>query len=141
MEWADFSTSIYPDEAAWALDWDPNELEASTFGGMRLLLNQAHPQAATLLKESPPSPAARIIWDALQLDVARQLAVGALLNDQFVESASTFDEGSIGASVRHLLRTHFPHESLPTLRALLQRSPNLFESRLQASLRAYRTDA
>lgn len=135
-EWADFTTSIYPDEAAWALDWSPQDLGCSTLGAVRLLLNQKHP-ASELLRQDSPSPAAKLVWDVIRLDIARQLIMGALANDDFVREPEEFAEGTLGATVRRMIRTYFPHESIPTLRSLGARNPALLESRLQASLRAF----
>lgn len=136
-EWADFATSVYPEEAAWALDWSPQDLDCSTLGAVRLLLNQKHAVVSELLRENPPSMAAKLVWDAIRLDVARQLVLGALSNDAFVNEPEAFHDGTLGATIRRMLRTYFPHDSIPTLRSLRERNPAQFETRLQASLRAF----
>lgn len=136
-EWADFATSVYPEEAAWALDWSPQDLDCSTLGAVRLLLNQKHAVVSDLLRENPPSMAAKLIWDAIRVDVARQLVLGALSNNAFVDQSEAFHDGTLGATIRRMLRTYFPHDSIPTLRSLRDRNPAQFETRLQASLRAF----
>ncbi|PRP93150.1 hypothetical protein ENSA5_44890 [Enhygromyxa salina] len=137
MEWADFRSSVYSDDAAWALDWDPQELECSTLGGVKLLLNQSHRVTAPLLRESPPSDAAKLLWDTIHFDIARQLVEGALTNDDFVENSGHYGEGTLGATVRRMIEVHFPYHNITTLRALVVRSRTQFETLLQASLRMY----
>jgi hypothetical protein len=136
-EWADFATSVYPEEAAWALDWSPQDLDCSTLGAIRLLLNQKHAVVSELLRENPPSMAAKLVWDAIRVDVARQLVLGALSNDDFVNAPDAFHDGTLGATIRRMLRTYFPHDGIPTLRSLRERNPAQLETRLQASLRAF----
>ena len=69
--------------------------------------------------------------------LARQLVLGALSNDAFVSESEAFHDGTLGATIRRMLRTYFPHDSSPTLRSLRDRNPAQFETRLQASLRAF----
>jgi hypothetical protein len=137
MEWADFRTSIHPEEAAWALDWDPHDLDASTLGAVRLLLNQCQPRTAGLLREDPPSEASQILWETIRFDVARQLIEGALANEDFVRDPKRYEHGTIGATLRRMFVVHFPHHDVATLAALASRSRVQFESLLQAKLRLY----
>ncbi|MGH1342095.1 MAG: hypothetical protein ACRBN8_11115 [Nannocystales bacterium] len=134
-EWADFESAVYKSAAAWALDWDPNDLDCSTLGAVRVLVNQRHERVAALLRERPPSAEALVLWDALRLDVARQLMTGALANDVFMANPNAFGDGTLGATIRRMFVVHFPRESL---RALAATSPSIFETSLQASLEAYR---
>lgn len=137
MEWADFRTSIHPDEAAWALDWDPHDLEASTLGAVRLLLNQRQPMTARLLREDPPSEASQMLWETIRFDVARQLIEGALANEEFVRDPNRYEHGTIGATLRRMMTVNFPQHDIRTLAALAGRSRAQFESLLQANLRLY----
>jgi len=137
MEWADFSSSVYSDDAAWALDWDPHDLEGSTYGSVRLLLNHRHERVAALLRERPPSDAARVLWDALRFDIARQLITGALENETFIENPAMYPDGTLGATLRRMLSTYFPHDSVKTLKALVAQNPTRFETALQAGLSAF----
>jgi hypothetical protein len=137
MEWADFETSIYRDSAAWALDWDPHDLECSTLGAVRLLINQKHERVAGLLRQRPATDEALLLWDALRIDIARQLITGALSNELFLRNPNVFGDGTLGATIRRMIATHFPHDSIGALKALADRSPTQFEAALQASLRAY----
>lgn len=137
MEWADFRTSIYPEDAAWALDWDPHDLDASTLGAVRLLLNQRQPKTASLLREDPPSEASQILWETIRFDVGRQLIEGALANEDFVHDPKRYEHGTLGATLRRMFIVHFPHHDIATLAALANRSRVQFESLLQANLRLY----
>lgn len=137
MEWADFRTSIHPEEAAWALDWDPHDLDASTLGAVRLLLNQRQHKTASLLRTDPPTEASQILWETIRFDVARQLIEGALANEDFVRDAERYEHGTIGATLRRMFVVHFPHHDIATLAALANRSRVQFESLLQAQLRLY----
>ncbi|GEM_PF-815223 len=137
MEWADFRTSVYQDDAAWALDWDPQDLECSTLGGIKLLLNQCHPVTAVLLRETPPSDAAQILWATIHFDVARQLIEGALTNDDFVTNSDYYAEGTLGATLRRMMNVYFHAHEIVTLQALVTRSRTQFETLLQANLGMY----
>jgi hypothetical protein len=137
MEWADFRTSIHPEDAAWALDWDPHDLDASTLGAVRLLLNQRHPRTASLLREDPPSEASQLLRETIRFDVARQLVEGALGNVEFVRDPDRYEHGTIGATLRRMMAVSFPHHDVRTLAALASRSRMQFESLLQANLRLY----
>lgn len=138
VEWADFETSVYGNSAAWALAWDPQDLDCSTLGGVTLLLNQAHPVTAPLLREEPPSETSRILWETIHFDVARQLIEGALANDEFVEHAEAYDDGTLGATIRRMISVHLPHYEIGNLRALRSSSPTQFQTLLQTSLRIFR---
>jgi hypothetical protein len=67
-------------------------------------------------------------------DVGRTMIINALGNDDFVQSANDYPEGSVGSAICHLLHACFPHESIAGLAQRFQNSPSRLECELQARL-------
>jgi hypothetical protein len=58
----------------------------------------------------------------------------ALGNDDFVQSANDYPEGSVGSAICHLLHACFPYESIAGLAQRFQNSPSRLECELQVRL-------
>ncbi|MDX1883239.1 hypothetical protein [Mycolicibacterium sp. 120270] len=129
----DFSQTLhYPDNAAWALDWNPDELEAPVLGGLRLIVNSAHDALPDLLRSGSADPRTHAVRSFVMFDVARALVLGALGNERFVENPESFEEGSVGRMLSDLIATCWPGVPVPTLRSRsLDESPR-FNAELQA---------
>ena len=68
----------YPDNAAWALDWNPDDLEVPVLGGLRLLVNSGHDTLPDLLRSGMRDPRTHAVRSFVMFDVARALVTGAL---------------------------------------------------------------
>jgi hypothetical protein len=125
-------TRHFPDEAAWALDWNPDDLEIPVLGGLRLLVNSGHDTLPDLLRSGSADPRTRAVRAFVMFDVARGLVTGALRNDRFVENPEAFEEGSIGRMLSDLLATCWPGMPASTLRARSVDEAPRFNAELQA---------
>lgn len=125
-------THLYPDGAAWALDWDPDDLEAPVLGGLRLLVNSGHDTLPDLLRSGSTDPRTHTVRSFVMFDVARALVTEALRNDRFVDNPGAFEEGSVGRMLSDLLATCWPGIPATTLRTrAIDESPR-FNAELQA---------
>ncbi|WP_216325625.1 hypothetical protein [Deinococcus aestuarii] len=128
-----------PENAAWYLDWQSEDLHAPAMGGLCLLVNASHPSVRHAVDGvGEPDSAARAIWSAASFDVHRQLLSAALSDDEFVRAPDTYEEGSVGAFIRRRSRVLFPLDEPSALQALLYESPGEFEVELQARLKVFR---
>jgi hypothetical protein len=119
--------------AAWFLRWNPADLESSTLGNVRLLLNREHPVVARSIEAESESGEGYAVRSALKHDIARQLLNGALENEDF-DPAADYGPGTLGAALKALLNRLFPGESLASLRGFRATAPSDFEARLQAAV-------
>ena len=135
MAAVDFATlSRVPDGAAWYVDWDHEDLEAPVLGGLRLLLNSAHPRMASIARTASDDPAAPLVRSLIECDVARHLAQAALGNERFVLTHDAFPEESVGRMLSDLLATIWPGIPIASLRARLLEEPARLDAELQEAL-------
>jgi len=135
MEWADFAASpTLPDGAAWYLSWEPDDLQESFAGGVRLYLNRKHPLLNRIAEGVASDELERVLFETLFFDAGRALFLGALRNDDFVREPDAFGEDSVGATIRRSLNVYFPGERVETLANLLRVQPGRFEALLQERL-------
>lgn len=127
-----------PTRAAWALDWNRDDLEVPVLGGIRLYLNKDHPRIVAML-DSPRDPASVVFVAAMHQDIGRQLIRGAVLTDEFLEREK-YPRDSVGHVIVRLIKSRFPGESPTSLRVRLQQHPERFDSLLQDRLRAFGAD-
>jgi hypothetical protein len=126
--------SRFPEGAAWALEWDPDDLETPVMGGLRLLVNSGHSGLLEALASGAADPRAGTIRSFAMFDVARSLVRGALANDRFVDARDTFAEDSIGRMISDLLTRCWPGIPAAALRARAVESPARLDAELQAHL-------
>jgi hypothetical protein len=122
----------YPDNAAWVLDWDPDELEAPVLGGMRLLVNTSHESMPDMLRSGSSDPRAGLLRSFVTFDVARSLVSGALRNDRFVDDPEAFEDGTVGRMLFELITMCWPGTQLPALRSRSVDDASRFNAELQA---------
>lgn len=108
VELVDFQTnlSIMAADAAWYLDWDPDDLHLLALGSVRLIVNASHPIVRRAVTTAQPCDADRAIIDAIRYDVARTLIDGALGCEDFVAGPEQYEDGTVGAYARRLIRSH-----------------------------------
>lgn len=134
MEIIDFDSTNYPEHAGWVLHWDPDDLDQSVLGDIRLYINSKHEQIKqAVTSESVEGYGMR---EAIRWDLARTLIYGALQNSEFNAEPSRYEKGTVGAALNVLLNTYFPDRSLKELRHRSQQS-QAFEPELQNALRAF----
>lgn len=146
MEALDFTRAGFrwPARAAWRLDWDREALDEPVLGCLRLFLNTAHPGVMSMLT-SPGAPESLVMRDVLEYEVARALICGALGSEVFVQRQQAVESHVEGAgferdSLGEMLGRMFgvlvrPGASISTLYNELQSEPELFEARLQDTLK------
>lgn len=134
IEVLDFAHSSYPNDAAWVLHWDPNNLHQTVLGDVRLYLNAKHEHVVHAVSENKPEYFD--LQEAVRFDVARSLIYGALNNKEFLEAPEQYEAGTIGSAVRDLLQFYFPDTPISQIQANSEQ-PQSFEPKLQEKLRAF----
>ncbi|HEU5379096.1 MAG TPA: hypothetical protein VFV38_27035 [Ktedonobacteraceae bacterium] len=130
----DFTNTHYPSEAAWALYWDPDNLDQTISGEVRLYINARHKRVVRAVSDTLPEDEG--IREAVRFDVARTMIYGALNNLAFVEEPDTYKSGTSGAAVRNMLQLYFPETPFSQLRTNSQQ-PQSFDPKLQERLRLF----
>jgi hypothetical protein len=123
-----------PDGAAWYVDWDHEDLHAPVLGGLRLLLNTAHPRITSAVRTASDDPAAKIVRSLIECDVAGQLVRAALDSEQFVETPEAFADDSVGQMLADLLEMVWPGIPVTGLRQRARLQPSRLEAELQEAL-------
>jgi hypothetical protein len=126
-------------DAGWMLDWRPSSPDAMFMGSVRLFLNEHHKLVVEAAKSSPGDSTQKAIVSAINADVARSLITGMLRNADFVNSAVTHQEGTVGQVVGDLIAYAFPGENLGTLYMQLENEPETFAARLQSRFKVFGT--
>lgn len=130
-EVADLSASPYfTPGALWFVDMIADDLDSVALGSVRLILNGSHPTVERILVGDPSSETTAIL-SVMQWDVARQLILKALDDDEFVERGGGFEEDTLGAMLSNLLNVYWPGESARALRQVRAAEPERFERELQ----------
>lgn len=130
---ADFSgTRLYPDGAAWVLEWDSDDLDAPVLGGMRLLVNKNHDSLLQTLKTGSSDARAAAVRSFVIFDAARSLITGALCNERFVENPEAYAEGSVGRMLFELIALCWPGIPVAALKARSVDESSRFGAELQA---------
>lgn len=132
---ADFtSIARFPDNAAWALDWNPEDLEVPVLGGLRLLINTADPLLVGALRTGSSDPRAALIRSFVTFDVARSLAHSALRNERFVAAPESFEAGSVGRMLSELITACWAGTPMRTLVARSIEDPARLDAEIQAHI-------
>lgn len=130
----DFTGTHYPSDAGWALYWDPDNLDWTISGEVRLYINARHERIVRAVSDNSPEDYG--IRETVRFDLARALIYGALNSPEFVEAPDVYKPGTIGAAVRNMLRLYFPDTPFSQLKANSQQ-PQSFDPKLQDRLRAF----
>jgi hypothetical protein len=133
---SDVSFSEYPGVpkgAAWFLEWHPEDVWAPFGAAVRLLLNRDLDGLADLLAGQSAEPRAGTVVSLLRVDVARALVAGALMNSEFVENRSTFDDGTVGSALDDLLTFLWPGEDTQALAVRWNSQRARMEAEIQAA--------
>ena len=140
MEFADFSEHGYPPNAGWRLYWK-KDFHAQVMGSVCLLINRQHERLRGIVSGAVHDPQAPAILEAMHFAVARELIVGGLDNDDFVEETQEFPKGSIGEAIRLLIRRVFGNEEADAVRQTYRNDPNRFDCQLQHVLKLFHPPA
>jgi hypothetical protein len=133
----DFSSSgLFDPDAAWYLDLDLAQLDASPMHAVRLIVNEGHPGMARVIR-GDDDPEAVAMSSAMYWDVARRMIHTALDQVDFVESWGHHSEDSIGLVIEQLIKRVFPNDDATTLHGDREFNPDRFEARLQGRLRLF----
>jgi len=121
-----------PDSGSWAIEWDPEELEAPVLGAVRLLVNAADQPLLEALRSGSRDPRASLVRTFVMFDVARALIHGGLANDRFVGDPETFDEGTVGRMLFELLSACWRGVPVTALRGRMLDDPARLDAEIQA---------
>lgn len=119
--------------ASWHVELAVDGLEHSASVGMVIYLNSRKQTLVNLLTPDEPSVASALLIEMLRFDVQRQLLMMALRDEAFIDPAYEYLEGSLGNSLRMVVRNVFHNASLPEVKSLFERAPERFESQLQGT--------
>lgn len=140
MAVVDFAKTSFPDHAAWHLQISSN-LYAATMGSLLLLINEHNRATAAAFENAAmPRPVDRIVLSAVYADAARVMIEHALRIEEFDDEAS-FPDDTLGATLLSLFHQLFPGSSVNDVRLRLNRSPSLFTSDLQATVKIFEEEA
>ena len=134
VEIVDFKNTHYPNDAGWALYWNSDDLHQSMMGDVCLYINSRNNRVVKAVSEMRPEDFD--LCEAIRWDVARTMIGGALANPEFIENPDEFEPGSVGSTMRNILRLYFPEESLSQLHDH-SCHPTSFEPKLQDHLRLF----
>ncbi len=123
--------------AAWYLDVRRGALDHSTLGSLCLYLNASNPQVVRATQASNDDAGVRAIVSALRYDITRGLVNVALDDDEFMRAPEAYADGTLGATLRRLLQTIAPDQTVESLHGLRERGPGEFECMLQARVRLF----
>lgn len=124
------ANGLGPEGCAWRIVVKTSDLYVPALSAVRVILNKDHP-AYNRLADTTDSAAATLTQQYLLYDVARQLVIAALLEDEF--QSEDYERGSIGAVLRARLITYFHHEGeeVEPLRQRWRLSPADIDAELQ----------
>jgi len=132
---ADFSTvPRLPAGAAWALEWNPEDLEVPVLGGLRLLINSEDSALVAAVRSGSTDARAALIRSFVTFDVARSLVHSALGSERFVDAPESFEEGSVGRMLFELITACWGGTPLRTLVARRVEDPARLDAEIQAHL-------
>jgi hypothetical protein len=136
MELVDFGASSWlPENAAWFLDWRPDDLDQLVLGGIRLYINARHEKVRQAVSEQRELDFT--LKEAMRFDIARAMITSALNNSSFITAPEQFGDDTVGAAIRRLVRALFPDRNLQSLQMASQQYPHRFECELQDKLKLY----
>jgi hypothetical protein len=128
------SVGWLPDRGSWALEWDPEALDAPVLSGLRLVVNAEDPVLLQALRSGSADPRSGTIRSFVLFDVARTLIEGALRSEPFVSDPESFDDDTIGRMLFELVQMCWPGVPVTTLVARAHQQPARLTAELQAHL-------
>ena len=123
--------------AAWYLDWPRNRLNESAMGSVRLYINRGNEMLVEAVSQESPDARAEAVWSAVRHEVGRTLIEGALGDLEFLADPEGYEPGSMGASIRQLLRALWPGETPESLAARMRDLPDDWAAELQDRLQLF----
>jgi hypothetical protein len=127
-----------PDDGAWALEWNVEDLDAPALAGLRLVVNAGDERLVAALRSGSSDPRSAVIRSFVMFDVAKTLVHGALRSEPFLANPESFEEGSVGRMLFELLALCWPNIPLKALAARSREDPGRVEAELQAHLQVMR---
>ena len=128
LHFADPSNPL-PAGAGWYLEWAPEILEESFMGRVRLFLNEDNKIITRSVEGHSQEDV--LIQGMIRFDIGKTMIVAALSNESFVEGYRHYEDGSVGATIRNMLYTYFPTQTIEGLAGLYRNSAARFECTLQ----------
>jgi hypothetical protein len=128
LHFADLSNPL-PAGAGWYLEWNPDAFEESFMGSVRLFLNADNKMITRSVEGHSREDA--LIQGMIRFDIGKTMIVAALSSESFVKSYRYYEDGSVGATIRNMLYTYFPDQTIEGLAGLYCNSSARFECMLQ----------
>ena len=119
------------DDAPWALEWSPRDLDQPVLGAMRLLVN-AGVSAVVGAVSAEGDAGSEVIASMIRFDVARCLVHGALSEEGFAAGEREFEPDTVGRMLKELIERYWPGVAPEILVRRLSDTPHRIESELQA---------
>ena len=131
MEFLNFAASSnpLPAGAGWYLEWNAEQFDELFMGNVRLFLNKDN--KAVFKSTQGHSREDALIQGMIRFDMGKTMIITALSSDHFIDNYRQYEEGSVGATIRNLLNTYFPKETIEGLANLYRNSAARFECVLQ----------
>lgn len=123
-----------PDTAGWALEWDPDDLEAPILASVRLLINVTDEALIGALRTGSSDTRSALLRSFIGYDVARSLVHAALRSERFVSDPEVFESESVGRMLFELLALCWPGVPVKSLAVRLRDDPARIDAELQAHL-------
>lgn len=133
-ELLDFSKYL-PSGAGWYLEWKEGDFEQSLMGSVRLFLNNENKIVAKSIQMR--SREDNLVQSMIRYDVGKTMIISALTSESFRENYRTYEEGSVGATIRNMLYAYFPNDTIEGLAGEYASSPARFECALQERFRLF----
>ena len=123
---------IPENDAAWHLQWSPEDLSSPFLAAVKLYVNTSHPRMSQAIETMDTT-----VLSALYHDVGRRLIIGTLSRSDWPDSPDKLEDTALGRVVWRLIQSCFPGQSLSIVTSQLRMDPDFFEARLQAALRLF----
>jgi hypothetical protein len=129
MQVIDFERQGIP-SAGWKLSWSPTSLDSPYQHGLVLNINERNTRLMEALQSDDD-----VLNSIMMFDVGRQLVIGALMSEDFVNDHRSYEDGTVGKAVLGLINACFPDRSVPDLANYYRQEPHEIEGQLQNSLK------
>ena len=116
-------------KARWYLSWSLSDLHLPMMQAVSLILNSSNEAFVTAAGSAEIG-----VLDSLSIDITRQLLERTLDEEEFLEDAGAFEDGSIGDAVFLLMQSCFPGMLPKDVKAMRDNERGRFEAMIQSAV-------
>ena len=117
--------------AGWILHWPSRAFDEPFGASIRLLINSSHEELVEAVRTGSDDRADTNLRSQIHLDTARALVTQGLMSESFIESAESYEEGTVGEVVFELIGSAWADMALEQVATRMREEPARFESELQ----------